>query len=174
MIKADEIIAIGQLAKPHGIKGEITATLDYDLDLTELSCIVVGIDNIFVPFFIENVRPKSSESVIIAIDGITDERLAKEICGQTYYALKKDVDIDDGLSNEGGYISDFVGYDIIDPAGNVVAEITGWDDSTENLLFICKSGDKTVYIPIAEDLIDDIDNDNKTITMTIPEGLLEL
>lgn len=174
MIKSEEITKIGQLVKPHGIKGEITATLDYDIDLTELKCIVVNVDGIFVPFFINDVRPKSTETVILAIDDITSDAMAKQICGSDYYALNSDLDFTDAPDGEGGYVSDFIGYTIITPEGNEIGEIEDYDDSTSNVLFIVKRPDKqTFYIPVAEEFIEAIDPHDKTVTMSLPDGLIE-
>lgn len=50
MIHRSEILEIGRLLKPHGIKGEITVELFGDIDMRALKCVVVNIDGIFVPF----------------------------------------------------------------------------------------------------------------------------
>ena len=71
MILRDELIAIGRYNKPHGVAGEISATIDVDIDtLKELSCLVSDIDGIFVPFFVNSCRPKSQETVLLTIDGM--------------------------------------------------------------------------------------------------------
>lgn len=175
MITDDSIIKIGRLVKPHGIKGEITATLDYDIDLTELKCIVVSVDAIYVPFFIESVRPKTSESVIIKIEGIDSDLKAKDVCGNAFYALRDDVDIENAPDEFGGFLSDFMGFELHTDSGNVICEITGYDDSTENLLFEVTMPDgRKTFVPVADDLIDNIDPENKKITMRLPEGLFDL
>lgn len=174
MIKSEEITKIGQLVKPHGIKGEITATLDYDIDLTELKCIVVNVDGIFVPFFINAVRPKSSETVILSVDGISSDSEAKQLCGTDYYALNTDLDFSDEPDGEGGYVSDFVGYTVTGPDGSVIGRIEDYDDSTSNVLFIVRRpGGSITYIPVAEEFIDAIDSTGKNIVMSLPEGLIE-
>ena len=60
MITPDILTSIGTFFKPHGIKGEISATLDYDIDPSELRCIVLEIDGIIVPFFVDSRRPKGA------------------------------------------------------------------------------------------------------------------
>ncbi len=175
MITADSIIKIGQLVKPHGIKGEITASLDYDIDLMQLRCIVIPVDAIFVPFFVESERPKSTETAIIKIDGIDSDVKAKGICGCDYYALRDDVDIEHTLDEFGGYISDFIGFELYADNGVAMGEITGYDDSTENFLFeiTMQDGRKTL-VPVADDLIENIDPDGRKIVMSLPDGLFDL
>ena len=57
MIKSDEVFKIGQFAKPHGIKGEITLMTDCDVfDDTDDPYIICDMDGILVPFFLEDYR----------------------------------------------------------------------------------------------------------------------
>ncbi|MDE6528656.1 MAG: 16S rRNA processing protein RimM, partial [Muribaculaceae bacterium] len=87
MIRENELRVVGRLLKPHGICGEITALITGDVDLTELNCIVLRLDGIFVPFFLEAVRPKSSETDLLTINGISDETQAARLCPNDIYAL---------------------------------------------------------------------------------------
>lgn len=77
MILRTDITEAGVFNKPHGIKGEISATLDFDIDLSDVKCIVLDVEGIFVPFFIVSVRPKTSETVLITINGIDSEQKAR-------------------------------------------------------------------------------------------------
>lgn len=173
MIKDSEIIKIGTLAKPHGIKGEIVASMDFDLDLTSLKCIIVPIDGIYVPFFITGSRPKSADAEIIAIEGIDNESQAKELCGADFYALMDDVEIDKDA--DGGYIADFIGYRVTGSDGKTVGTIRDYDDSTPNVLFIIEdaSGQKR-YIPVAPELITGMDHERRILSMELPDGLMEI
>ncbi len=175
MITPDSIIRIGQLVKPHGIKGEITATLDYDIDLDQLTCIVIEIDGIYVPFFIAGVRPKSTENVILKLDDIDHETAAKELCGKDYFAMRNDVEIESSLDENGGYLSDFIGFTLCDASGKTIGEISDYDDSTDNILFKLTLPDgKTQLIPVADELIEHIDPEQRNIQMSLPEGLFDL
>ncbi len=76
---------------------------------------------------------------------------------------------------EGFYASDLVGYTIVHADGRPVGKITDINDSTENALFIVQLPDGTdKYIPIADELIDEINTEKRYIVMTLPEGLLDL
>ena len=56
MILKEELTEIGRFGKPHGIQGEINATVDDDVDVDAINRIVVNIDGIYVPFFIRSIR----------------------------------------------------------------------------------------------------------------------
>ncbi len=84
MILRTDITEAGVFNKPHGIKGEISATLDFDIDLSDVKCIVLDVEGIFVPFFIVSVRPKTSETVLITINGIDSEQKARTLTGRPF------------------------------------------------------------------------------------------
>lgn len=175
MIGQSEIMPIGLLLKPHGIKGEITMQVDADIDLRELRCIVLDIDGIYVPYFIDSVRPRSSESVLVTISDIDTEEKAQELCGKEVYALRADVPNADGDDDGGFFLADLVGYNIETTGNGCIGEIIAYDDSTENVLIVVRSlAGKTIYIPIADEFIDGIDPDKKVVMMDLPEGLIDL
>lgn len=182
MITRAELTEIGRTIKPHGINGEIATVINREIDFNGLQCVVMDIDGIFVPFFIDTVRRRGSESVLVMIDGISDEKAAKELCGKAVYALKCDLDamaetdstVDEEDDEGGFYAEDLIGY-AITADGKSIGEITDIDASTDNLLFIVKSrDDETIYIPVAEEFIIGADHDCHILEMSLPHGLLEL
>lgn len=176
MILETDITEAGVFNKPHGLKGEISATLDFDVDLTEVKCIVLDVDGIYVPFYPVSVRPKTAETVLITIDGIDSEQKARTLTGKTFYLLDSDLpEYDDEDGDEGFYITDLIGYTLVDSDAGEVGEITDYNDSTSNLLFIITtpSGEE-IYIPATEEYIDSVDPENGIVHMTLPEGIIDL
>ncbi len=183
-MKPTEFTEIGQLQKPHGIKGEIVATLDADIDLSRLTYIVTVIDGLHVPFFINSLRPRSAESVLLTLDGINNERDAAELsllpllvrkADLAHLGIDEDPDDGDGLS-----AYDLVHYKLMDEtSGSGPVELGVIDAirelTAENWVFEVKTSDnRTILIPIADELITDIDQDHQTITMNLPTGLTDL
>lgn len=65
-----------------------------------------------------------------------------------------------------------MGFQIVDVKANqAVGRIADIDDQTANILFELEDGR---LIPANDDLITDIDMSKQQITMTIPDGLLDL
>lgn len=175
MILSNELTAIGILIKPHGIKGEITMRIDCDIDVESLQCIVLNMDGIYVPFFIDSTRPRSSESVLISVSGIDSENKAQELCGKDVFALKKDLqDLFTDDDSDRFYLSDLVGFSLKTDDDFNLGIIEDYDDSTENWLLIVKNAQNTIYIPIVEEFIVDIDYNQRILTMNLPEGLVDL
>lgn len=175
MIRLTEIAEAGVFNKPHGIAGEISATLDIDVDLREVKCIVVSIDGIYVPFFVTAVRPKSADTFLLTIKGIDTEVKAKSLTNKKFYILRADLPENDDDDEDGLYASDLIGYKVEDKAQGLLGQITGVNDTTANVLFeIETTGGKTLLVPVADEFILSIDSDNEIVETDIPEGLLEL
>lgn len=178
MIKRSELTPVGTFGKPHGINGEISALWDSDADPAEVRCIVLDTDGIYVPFFINSTRPKSTDSILLTIDGITDEHTAKSLTNKTIFALTEDIDAllppseDD---EEGFYAADLIGFYIYTTDGHPIGKICDIEDRTENVLFIVARPDgSTAYIPVADEYIAGIDTDKSRLVMDLPDGLIDL
>lgn len=176
MIKREELVEIGSFNKPHGINGEINATIDNGIDFSELRCIVLDIDGIFVPFFVESFRSRGIDSYLLTIDGIENEDVAMAFSKKTIYALKEDcMNLDIHDDGDGMYAEDFIGYTVADVDNSVIGKIVDIDDSTDNILFIVEKNDgNNAYVPVADEFIIDIDTENVIVTMSLPEGLFDL
>lgn len=175
MIKRSEILEIGRLLKPHGVKGEITVELFGDIDMTALKCVVVDIDGIFVPFFVQSVRPKTSETCLVKFDNLDTDGEVSMLALKPLFALKEDVELSDDSSDEGFYASDLIGFAAMNPEGEMIGKIADVNDDTENTLFIIeKDGGETLLVPVAAEFICDIDSENSIVKLDLPEGLSDL
>lgn len=178
MIKEEEITSVGKLLKTHALKGELNMLLDIDPGyLEEGNPAILDIDGIYVPFYAESVRTKGSFSYLVKFEGIDSEIEAKKLVNKTVYALRNKLKeyMLENYDEEYALYDDLVGYTIEDIDNGVIGKVVEIDTNTENELFIVETPDgNTVYIPLTEDFIEKMDEDNKTITMRLPEGLLDL
>ena len=169
MIKKDEVYKIGRLGKSHGVRGEVSFLFDDDVfDRVDADYLILDIDGILVPFFIEEYRFRSDTTALMKFEGIDTQERARELTGcDVYFPRDRAVSDDDTIS-----WSAIVGFDIIDANTNrSIGRIASVDDSTLNILFCLEDGH---LIPASEDLITQIDQQARTITMHLPAGLLDL
>ena len=169
MIREEEVYKIGRLGKTHGVRGEISFLFDDDVfDRVDADYLVLEVDGILVPFFIEEYRFKSDANALMKFDGIDTQERARELTGCDVYFPRELAE-----NNEGSLSwSALAGFAIIDAqSGKTVGRIASVDDSTLNTLFELEDGR---LIPASEDLITCFNKDNKTITIDLPEGILEL
>ncbi len=177
MIDRAKVLQIGRFNKPHGVKGELSASFDYDIDVMETSPghILVMLDGLLVPFTILGIRPKSADAVLLTLKGIGSEAEAATLAGAPVF-LEKDLVPADGQDGEDGvvYLEDLVGYALYD-GERKVGLISGYDDSTDNVLFIVDNGiGDTILVPAADDLIDEIDEEQAIVRMSLPDGIIDL
>lgn len=175
MIKRSEILEIGRLLKPHGVKGEITVELFGDIDMLALKCVIVDIDGIFVPFFVQSVRPKTTDTCLVKFDNLDSDTEVSMLSLKPLYALKEEVEIDDGDNDDGFYAGDLIGFTAVNPNGETIGTIADINDDTENTLFIIETGSgESLLVPVAAEFISDIDSENNIVKLDLPEGLSDL
>lgn len=176
MIRLSEIAEIGHFNKPHGIKGEISVSLDTDVDLNDIKCIIISIDGIFVPFFIKSVRPKTADTSLITIDGIESEEQAQEFVNRSLYIRRCDLPEDEDLTDEDGfYASDLIGFEIKDINAGNIGVINDVNDTTSNILFVVNTAEgKELLIPVADEFILSVDLENEIVETDIPSEILTL
>ena len=176
MITREELIAIGHYNKAHGVAGEISATIDVDFEvLRALSCLVSDIEGIFVPFFVNSVRPKNSDTVLLTIDGIDTEMEAARLVNHDIYALKRDYRQENDEYDADGYPLDyFIGFELRDSDGTRVGQIAQVDEQTDNAIIMVEDGDTEFLVPATDDLIVEFDLDKKVMVMNLPQGILDL
>ncbi len=169
MIIEKEITCVGQFNRTHGIEGEISASLTSSaVDFENTSTVICQIDGIYVPFFITSVRMKNNTTVLLKFEDVDDERTAKMFVNKKLFVKKEDVRQSDDV-----YCDYFIGYSILDGEGHLIGVIKDVDDTTENALFVVDYKDKKLYVPISEDFITAIDERQQTLTMDLPQGLVE-
>lgn len=168
MLREEDCYMIGSLGKPHGVRGEMLFSFSDDVWQTHrdgfLFCKVEGI---LVPFYVEEYRLTGETRALVKLEGIDSPDEAREMLGDEVYvpySLKRD------SGDETYSWQYFKGFTLTDKGGREIGRIDEVDDSTENVLFCI--GD--TLIPAAEELIEDIDHDNRTLTMALPEGLTEI
>lgn len=168
MIRLEEISPIGVFGKTHGIKGEINLELNVDFDLENTPYIIVDIDGIFVPFFINDYRYKSDTVALVQFEDIYTEERVRPFFGKKAY-VKKEV-LDDGEEDELS-INYYVGFTMLTPQRTVIGQIVEIDDSTANVLFVL---DNDALIPVGAVEVLDLDPDRHTMIVEVPEGLLDI
>jgi 16S rRNA processing protein RimM len=173
MILEKYLVSVGKLTKTHGIKGEISIQLTNEfIYISDFSYIVCKIDGIFVPFFIEEVRPKTNTTYLLKLENINSETEAGELTGSLVF-LPKEM-LGDDFPEELTWKS-FIGFLLTDKNSGFSGEITDVDDSTDNILFSVKNETgEEILLPANEDFIVDFNEKEKVMTVMLPEGLIDL
>lgn len=172
MIGTDAVYKIGHLGKPHGVRGEINFTFTTDVwDRADADYLVLQVDGILVPFFLEEYRFRGEHTALLKfldIDSIED---VQEYSGAEVYFPYDLTPEDDESDYTWSY---FVGFRVVDAEAGDLGEIVGVDESTVNVLFEVATAEGHVLIPAVEAFIRDIDHEGHVVHTQLPEGLLEI
>lgn len=169
MIKKENVYKIGRLGKAHGVKGEVSFQFDDDIfDTSDADYLILEIDGILVPFFMEEYRFRNDSLALVKFCNIDTQQRASELTGcDVYFPRSIAEEQSEGLS-----LTSLVGFDLIEAnKKEKIGIIATIDDSTQNILFELEDGK---LIPASIELITNIDTQHRQIVMNIPEGLLTI
>lgn len=169
MIKSEDVYKIGRIGKTHGVRGEVSFQFDDDIfDRVDAEYLVLDVDGILVPFYMEEYRFRNDTVCLVKFCDIDTQQRASDLTNcDVYFPRALANEDEESLS-----LASLVGFAIVDSSnGETVGHITAIDDSTANILFELEN-DR--LIPANDDLISDIDSEKRQITMNIPQGLLEI
>lgn len=169
MIRQEEVYKIGKLGKAHGVKGEISFLFDDDVfDRADADYLILDMDGILVPFFIEEYRFKTDDNALMKFEGIDSQARARELTGCDVF-FPREMAEDDDMQMSWAAI---VGFELIDAtSGKTAGRIASVDDTTINILFELEDGK---LIPASEELITHIDTKKQQLFIKLPEGILDL
>lgn len=169
MIRSNEVYRIGTLGKPHGVKGEINFTFtDDSFDRKEADFLILLLDGILVPFFIDSYRFRADDVAIIKFEGVDTAERAKMYANTEVYLLNSFLDDDDDIPTW----NFFVGFTVEDIHHGLLGTITHVEDSTLNVLFVIEGASGEILLPAHESFIKKLDRKNKRLEVDVPDGLI--
>jgi len=165
---------LGEVLKSHGKEGEIIISSNQGLpeNFLKMESIFIEINGGLVPFFIEHALLKSPQTAILKLEDIDSIEEANELTGFAWYLPKKEWE--KLKQSEAGTYKTLEGFTLIDQNDQQVGIIEGILEISSNTLLQVRYGESLVEVPVNEETIYGIDEENQTIKNHIPEGLLEL
>lgn len=172
MLKSD-CFYLGKIVSKYSFKGEVLVKLDTDDPeiYQNLESVFVSLGNNLVPFFIDRCRLHKSDLLRIDFEEVKTESDADRIMGSLLYLpltmLPK-------LTGDKFYFHEIIGFTLMDAVHGDIGKVQSVNDSTPQALFEVQKEDKQLLIPITDEIVKKVDRVNKTISVTTPEGLVEL
>ncbi len=172
MIRPEEVYKIGHFNKPHGIHGELQFTFTDDVfDRVESDCLICLLDGILVPFYIEEYRFRSETTALVKLESIDSADRARMFTNvEVYFPLKHA----DDVSDEELTWNYFVGFEMKEVDRGSLGKIIEVDTATVNTLFIVDRNGEELLVPAQEEFIIDLDREKRELTVSLPEGLLDM
>lgn len=165
------MIQIAQVLKSNGADGEVLLGFR-GVDSDEMNLqepVFIYFDGLPVPFFIEKLTPRGVSKALCRLTGIHSLADAEELAGAAVYADASTLDREE--EEEGLDLDALVGWTVRRAdSQQVVGTVSGYEDIPWNPCLYIEPG--SVLVPLHEDLIVDVDEYSRTLTLIIPEGLL--
>lgn len=165
---------IAQVLKSNGTDGELILGFrdiaPEDINVEEP--VFIYFDGLPVPFFIESFSRKGQNKALVRLTDIRDYEDAQEVVGQGVYVHSGSLDVE--MEED---FSMLEGWRLLDEDGREVGVISGYLDIPGNpclevSLKDGETGSREVIIPLHEDLILSVDEENQELSMSIPAGLV--
>lgn len=164
---------IGTLIKPHGYKGDLQIKGKPDLlDNIQIGDpLFISIDGQRIPFFVVDLFESGQpDRLVVKFEFIDDIDQARKYTTCDVYSDQKQTSAD----SPGEKLSSMMGYILQDKLSGRSAEVSDYVASTENPILIIKFDQQEVMLPLNADYIESIDHKSQTITVSLPEGLIDL
>ncbi len=164
---------IGFIRKTHGIRGDVVLEFEphFEFSIEDTDHFFIELEGLLVPFFVaENgLRFKSGNSAIVTLIWVDTEKYAKRLVGNSVYLYKSDI-VDEA---EQSVESQLLNYLVIDAALGEIGVISQVDDYAGNIVITVNYRGEDILIPYNDNLLEAIDETQKTIHLKLPDGLIE-
>ncbi len=168
-----EFLRIARVLKSNGTDGEILIGFRETSpeDLNQKEPVFITFDGLPVPFFIESFTRKGPNRALARLTGVKNLQDADELVGKDIFADPDDIKERES-TDEGLTVDDLIGWTLLDDDGDAVGGITDYEDIPGNTCIYVETKKGQAMIPLHEDLILSVDENSKTISLAIPEGLV--
>jgi 16S rRNA processing protein RimM len=171
----NELVKIGNTQKAHGIKGELKLNIAEHFidDLFDTEAVFIEIKGQKVPYFVEDIQ--EGNVIFIKLEGVDSRSDAELLMQKDLYLRREDISISDELISSGGmhfkYLEGFMIFDDLEGQIAVIDEVAAFPQQEIAYIFY---QNRTILIPLNDELILEVDKTQKKVLMNLPEGILVL
>jgi 16S rRNA processing protein RimM len=173
-MKHEACFQLGTILKKAGNDGKLHMQLESETPEQYLNTesVFLEIHGKLVPFFIEQFKILNSQTAHLKLEDVDDAETAGSLTGSGVFLPLEMLPV---LSGKKFYYFEVIGFSLINDADNIlVGTIESIYEQGMNDLFILKSGEAEILVPIAEDWIIEINREKGQVRMDLPEGLISV
>lgn len=163
---------IGLVLKPHGLKGEVTISLDPEApeDIADLESLFLEKNNKLIPYFIEAISVRGDKA-FVKFEDVSTPEAAGDISKSALYLPKA---TRPKAAKGEFYDDEIMGFEVTDETAGAIGTIEDIMQAGVNKLLVVVQGEKEVLIPVNSPFIVNINKTKKTIAVNLPEGFLDI
>ncbi len=167
----NDCFKIGYILKPHGLKGEVTLSLDpaYSAVEDSIDTVFMERDNRVVPYFVERMSIRGPRA-FLKLEGVDTPDAAASISKCSVFLPKSARQ----RAGRGEFYDDeIVGFEVVDQRAGFLGAVTGVLQAGGNRLLSIEGG-KEVLIPLNSPFIKSVNKAKKRIAVDLPDGFLDI
>lgn len=171
----EEYITIGHTKKTYGVNGGLKAHIEdqYLEVLVNAEVVFLKINDKPTPFFIEGIE--ETNQLVLFFEDVTSKEEAHPFCAREIQVRASDLqDVHLLPPDSPGNYLELMGYEIETKERGTIGTIKEIVELPEQHLAVIQYQNKEVLIPLNDQFIKQVDENNKIIKMELPEGLIEL
>ncbi|QQS27519.1 MAG: hypothetical protein IPM47_11460 [Sphingobacteriales bacterium] len=181
-MQSENLYQVGYLTQAKSLKGELKAFFEaFFLDFlqkskSKLNYLIVETKQGYLPYFIEKIQLQNDGNVLVKFEEINNLEAALPLQHSPVFYEKAKLEgfVSDELEDEEEGWDFLLGFTLIDASSNQTLAII------EDIYYLpahelaqITYQNKEILIPLHEDLITEIDERAKSISINLPEGLVE-
>jgi 16S rRNA processing protein RimM len=170
------LVLVGEVTKPHGIRGEVCVALHADSSdfLAKGRTVLLRAPRPGAPVVPATVRASRAHKgcMLALFDNVPDRNRAEEMRGLEVYVREADLP---ELDEDEIYLRELEGLDVLLPDGQRLGRLSGFSDpGGQELWEITTDSGKEVLLPATPEFVIAVDLEAGTVTVDPPPGLLDL
>lgn len=168
----DACYKIGFIMKPHGLKGQVTISLDPEApdDFHGIDTVFVQVREKLLPFFVEAISLKGAKA-FLKLEEVNTPEDAQAISKSAIF-LPKSARPKSGRGEF--YDDEVIGFEVLDSALGSLGTIHEVVHAGPNKLLSVIYHEREVLIPLNSPFIDSVNKSRKRITVSLPDGYLDI
>lgn len=171
-MKTDELYKAGFVMRTHGLKGEVTISLDADApaEWESLESVFLEIKTQRIPYFVEAISVRHNQA-FVKFEDVNTPEAAQALKGSSIYLPKASRP---KLSRGDFYHDEVLDFEVIDEELGLLGTVQHIEQAGQNRFVVLSHKTKEVMIPVNGPFIKSINKTKKKITVALPEGFLDI
>lgn len=173
MTNTENYFKVGTIVNTHGIRGEvkIMAITDFASDRFKKGAeLQIDTNQGFVPVNVQASRMHKNMWLVL-FEGVTNINEIEKYKTHDIYVYGEERA---ALGDDEYYYDEIIGCRVVDLAGNVIGTISEIMETGANDVWIIqRDGKSDALIPMIDDVVKQVDVENKLVTIDALEGLID-
>ena len=167
------LLEVGKIVNTHGLRGEVKVIswTDYPEVFEDIEYVYVKKKNDYERLDITGIKYQKG-NLIVRFSQLKDINEAERYKNQVIYTEREMLgDLPDGVY----YIADLIGLDVVTENGEKIGVIKDVFNTGSNDIYdIKREGQKNLLLPVIDEVVLNIDMEEKKVTVHMMEGLEDL